>query len=134
MVKHTSFGDAGDLTQRMIERRRRLDEMQREAPAAPAVQYMTKADFRAFKAELEKGLHAAGQHVGRRIAEERAEIQVQHRHFLTEARATLRQLQSEASERRSQIVAIRRENEKLADEIETLKQAIAERPGLRSVK
>ncbi|MGH0257048.1 hypothetical protein NKY39_15970 [Sinorhizobium meliloti] len=116
----------------MVERRRRLDEM--EASTAPAVEYLTKADFRAFKTELQKGMHAAGQHVGRRIAAEREEFRAQHRHFLTEARATLRQLQSEASERRSQIVALKRENEKLKDELEILKEAIAERPSLRSVK
>ncbi|MDW9409560.1 hypothetical protein GOB43_17990 [Sinorhizobium meliloti] len=134
MVKHGGFGDAGDLTQRMIERRRRLDEMQEAAPPAPAVEYLTKADFRAFKAELQKAIYGFGVHVGKRFREERGEFQVQHSHFLKEARATLRQLQSEASERRAQIVALKRENEKLADEIEILKQAIAERPGLRSIK
>ncbi|RVP57112.1 hypothetical protein CN071_27820 [Sinorhizobium meliloti] len=131
MVKHSGFGDAGDLTQRMLERRRKLDQMGEAAAPAPAVQYLTKAEFRAFKPELLRGL---GRHVGKLLREQREEIQAQHSHFLKEARATLRHVQSEAGERRSQIVALKRENEALKDEIEALKQAIAERPGLRSVK
>ncbi|APG91057.1 hypothetical protein [Sinorhizobium americanum] len=56
--------------------------------------------------------------------------------FLKDARAMLRQLQSEASERRTQLAAVKRDYERLALEVEKLRQELADErgKGLRAVR
>lgn len=62
------------------------------------------------------------------------EAQTDFSSFLKEARALIRQSRSEASERRTQVAAIQREHEKLALEVEKLRQEVAERQTLRAIK
>ncbi|WP_370168187.1 hypothetical protein [Sinorhizobium fredii] len=92
---------------------------------------------RRFKARLEEITQAVELAFGDlrgEVDERLGEQQRDFSDFLRDARVMLRRLRSETSERRTQIAAVQRDYEKLALEVEKLRQELAERPGLRSVK
>lgn len=110
----------------------------REATAqAAATDQRFAALERRFKARLDEVIEATVLGFGdlrSEIDERFREAQSDFSSFLKEARALIRQSRSEASERRTQVAAIQREHEKLALEVEKLRQEVAERQTLRAIK
>lgn len=120
-------------------RERKADEATaREAAAqAASTDQRFAALERRFKARLEEITEAVALSFGDlrgEIDERFREAQTDFSSFLKEARSLIRQSRSEASERRTQMAAIRRDYEKLALEVEKLRQELGERQTLRAVK
>lgn len=87
---------------------------------------------RRFKSRLEEVIEATVLGFGDlrgEIDERFREAQTDFSSFLKEARALIRQSRSEASERRTQMAAIQRDYDKLALEIEKLRQELADERG-----
>lgn len=105
----------------------------REATAqAAATDQRSAALERRFKARLDEVIEATVLGFGdlRSEVDERfREAQSDFSSFLKEARALIRQSRSEASERRTQMAAIQRDYDKLALEIEKLRQELADERG-----
>lgn len=110
----------------------------REATAqAAATDQRFAALERRFKARLDEvteALELAFGDLRGEIDDRFREAQTDFSSFLKEARALIRQSRSEASERRTQMASIQRDYEKLALEVEKLRQELGERQTLRAVK
>lgn len=122
-------------------RDRKVDEAAAREAAAQAAS--TDQRFavleRRFKARLEEVTEAVALSFGdlrAEIDERTREAQTDVSSFLKEARSLIRQSRSEASERRRHMAAIQRDYEKLALEVEKLRQELADErgKGLRAVK
>ncbi|KKA11588.1 hypothetical protein VP03_23115 [Sinorhizobium meliloti] len=105
----------------------------REATAqAAATDQRFAALERRFKARLDEVIEATVLGFGdlrSEIDERFREAQSDFSSFLKEARSLIRQSRSEASERRTQMAAIQRDYDKLALEIEKLRQEFADERG-----
>ncbi|WEJ11576.1 hypothetical protein [Sinorhizobium prairiense] len=140
MVEPGSFRDDNGLT--FDEwRERKADEAAAREAAAQAVSTDQRfaALERRFKARLEEVAEAVALSFGDlrgEIDERFREAQTDFSSFLKEARSLIRQSRSEASERRTQMAAIQRDYEKLALEVEKLRQELVDkrRKSLRAPK
>jgi predicted DNA-binding ribbon-helix-helix protein len=115
-------------------RERKADEAAAHEAAAQAASTDQRfaALERRFKARLEEVTEAVALSFGdlrAEIDERFREAQTDFSSFLKEARSLIRQSRSEASERRTQMAAIQRDYEKLALEVEKLRQELGDERG-----